>query len=201
MRDLRTFSIVIVALGACASEPVSDPLDDYVEVQATTVLDAPGVAAADISLEKRQQVNRGEYMVELLGCGTCHTTGALRGEPDARFAMAGSDVGIAWTTPLQNRNPGVVYPPNITPDADTGIGSWNAEQIAAAIRQGTGRHGKATSLVMPWPGYARLSDADTQAIVAYLQSLPPVRHRVPKNVGPGEIATEPFVYFGIYRSK
>ncbi|MBT8080310.1 MAG: hypothetical protein KJO31_17150, partial [Gammaproteobacteria bacterium] len=113
---------------ACASEPAYDPLDDYEELDASTILDAPSPPPVRVAPENREAVARGEYLVELLGCGACHTDGALVGEPRADRSMAGSRVGIAYTSPLKFRNPGVVYPPNITPDDETGIGLWTNQQ-------------------------------------------------------------------------
>ena len=140
-------------------------------------------------------------MVELLGCGTCHTNGALEGDPDIDNFLGGSDIGIAYMSPLDNRYPGVVFAPNLTPDVETGIGSWSDNELSMAIRQGKGRHSKRPGLVMPWPGYAKLSDEDTAAITQYLRSLEPVRHKVPDTVEPGQKTRESFVYFGFYRNK
>ena len=53
---------------------------------------------------------------------------------------------------------------------------------------------------MPWQGYAKIDDEDVEAIVAYLRSIKPVRHKVPDDVMPGKTAEYPFVYFGVYRS-
>ena len=116
---------------ACATDSY-DPLKDYQEVNAVTILDAP--TPTGIAPENRALVARGEYLVELLGCGTCHTDGALLGEPVMSRSLAGSGVGIAYTSPLENRNPGVVFAPNITPDRDTGIGRWTDNEIAAAVK-------------------------------------------------------------------
>ena len=146
-------------------------------------------------------MERGEYLVELLGCGACHTDGALEGVPDFDKALAGSRIGIAFTNPLADSTPGVVYPPNITPDVDTGIGAWSDRQIEIAIRAGVGRHGDRRIVVMPWQGYVKLTQDDLAAMVAYLRSIPAVRHEVPDEVRPGETASEPFVYFGVYRSR
>lgn len=52
-----------------------------------------------------------------------------------------------------------------------------------------------------WLAYSELSDTDTAAMVAYLQSIPPIEHRVPDHVPPGSSTDEPFVHFGIYRSR
>jgi hypothetical protein len=188
-------------LFACASNVPYNPLDDYQELNATTILDAPHVYTAAVALENREAVLRGRYLVELLGCGTCHTDGALIGNPNLERSLAGSGVGIAFTNPLENRNPGIVYPPNITPDHRTGIGRWGDQQIIDAIRAGEGRHGERRIMVMPWQGYAKISQSDIYAIVGYLRNIEPVNHQVPDDVAPGRKATSPFVHFGVYRSR
>ena len=188
-------------LVACTTQSGYDPLEDYEELDATTIIDAPSPPPDAVAPENRAAVARGEYLVELLGCGACHTDGALIGRPQMERSLAGSETGIAYTNPLQFRHPGVVYPPNITPDDETGIGSWTDRQIADAIRAGLGRHMPRRNLVMPWQGYAKLTDDDVYAIVGYLRSIDPVYHRVPENVPPGRPATHPFVHFGVYRSR
>ncbi len=54
---------------------------------------------------------------------------------------------------------------------------------------------------MPWRGYAKISDDDVTAIVGYLRTIDAVRHKVPDEVEPGQRASHPFVYFGVYRRK
>jgi len=178
-----------------------DPLGDYEALDATTILDAPKPEPGSYAPANRGQVERGEYLVELLGCGVCHTEGALNGNALTELSLAGSKIGIAYTNPLEHRYPGVVYPPNITPDAETGIGSWSDQQIADAIRSGIGDHGDRTISVMPWQGYAGISDEDLAALVSYLRSIKPVRNRTPDAVPPGTQAPRPYVHFGIYRSR
>ncbi len=193
---------IALAVSACASEsPTWDPLVDYDELTANTVLDAPGAVPGRYAPADRGMVERGEYLVELLGCGVCHTDGALEGGADMDMALAGSRTGIAYASPLGVKNPGVVYPPNITPDEKTGIGTWTDDQIENAITAGLGRHISRRITSMPWQGYAKLSDDDAKAIVMYLRSIEPVRHRVPDDVEPGTKASHPFVYFGVYRSR
>lgn len=186
---------------SCSTTSGIDPLADYAEVDAATILDAPSPRPGQSAPEHRDRAFRGEYLVELLGCGVCHTDGALIGEPSRERSLAGSQIGIAWSNPLGDKYPGVVYAPNITPDIDTGIGSWSDLQIARAIRSGVGRHAGGSIEVMPWPAYNKISDDDIEAITAYLRSIKPVVHRVPDKVAPGRPATAPFVYFGVYRSK
>ncbi|MDH3614884.1 MAG: cytochrome c [Gammaproteobacteria bacterium] len=201
MKCARFLMITAVLISGCVTEAPYDPLVDYEEVDASTILAAPRAMPGSFSPQNRNAVARGKYMVELLGCGVCHTNGALVGDPDLDRALAGSQTGIAYASPLGDDNPGVVYPPNITPDDTTGIGGWTDSQVANAIRAGIGRHSSRRITYMPWQGYARLSDEDVNAIVSYLRSIEPVYHQVPKSVEPGEPAKQPFVYFGVYRSK
>lgn len=193
----RALALGVLLAAGCATE--TDPLANYEELDPTTILDAP--AATGVAAENREIVARGEYLVELLGCGVCHTDGAFDGEPDIDRWLGGSSVGIAWTNPMRFRNPGVVFPPNITPDDDTGIGRWSNSEIVAAIRAGYGRHGSSKIAVMPWQSYASLTNADVLAIVGYLRSIEPVRHRVPDNVPAGRKTSSRYVHFGVYRSR
>jgi len=177
----------------------SRPFEGYEELTPATVLEQPEPAASD--RYPPELVAHGKYLVTLLRCGACHTDGALIGEPNPQRLLAGSSVGIAYTSPLDNARPGVVYPANLTPDPKTGLGNWTEEQIMDMIRTGSDRHGGRALSVMPYPAYADLSIEDTRAIAAYLRSLPPVRHEVPYNVSEGQRAPAPFVHFGVYRSR
>lgn len=189
--------IGMVTLAACTS--TYDPLADYEQRNPATQLDPP--AAREQPSFPVETVEHGRYLVGLLGCGSCHTNGALVGTPDMGQLMAGSDTGIAFSNPLAVRNPGIVYPANITPDVATGIGSWSVGEIVAMIKSGVDKHSGQILPVMPWPSFAHMTDADAEAMAAYLLSLPPVRHEVPANVRPGQRATAPFVHFGVYQSK
>lgn len=199
-RWLRVCGLLMLPV-ACSTVESYDPLDDYTELEPATVLDAPTVNPAFVAPDDRDIIAHGEYMIELLGCGSCHTNGAFAGTPDMDRSLAGSRTGIAYTNPLVHRLPGVIYPANITPDIETGIGGWSDDQIADAIRSGERRHGGQLSLVMPWRGYALLSDDDVGAMIRYLRNIEPVHHRVPDEVDPGTPAKEPYVYFGIYEEK
>jgi len=188
-------------LAACAAESPYDPLADSEELDATTILEAPSPIPGNFAPQNRCQVDRGKYLVELLGCGACHTDGALDGAPIKERALAGSRIGIAYLNPLGDEYPGIIYPPNITPDIETGIGDWSDTQIESAVRTGSGRHAGRRITVMPWQGYAKITNEDATAIVAYLRSIKAVSHDVPDEVAPGARAKKPFVYFGVYRSR
>jgi len=203
IRHLALLAPIILA--ACATRTVDqasyDPLQDYAEVDATTILDAPKPVPGSFAPEHMYQVRRGEYLVELLGCGACHTDGALDGVPDFDRALAGSRIGIAYSNPLGTDKPGVIYPSNLTPDEETGIGAWSDIQIERAIRAGLARHAGKQIAAMPWQGYAKLTQEDMTAVVAYLRSIRPVSHKVPDEVLAGDEAEYPFVYFGVYWSR
>ena len=95
----------------------------------------------------------------------------------------------------------MVFAPNLTPDRDTGLGRWSELEIRDAIRAGIGRHGSRRILVMPWQAFAKISDDDAWAIVAYLRSLESIEHQVPPDVPAGTPSRAPYVHFGVYRSK
>ena len=85
--------------------------------------------------------------------------------------------------------PGKVYAPNITPDPETGAGSWSDDQLARAIREGVGHDGRALFPFMPYQDFRALSDEDLASIIVYMRSLPPVRKQRPPTRAdlPGEI--------------
>ncbi len=189
--------IPLLLLSACTGT-ATNPLAGYDTVQPTTMMSAP---AARRAADSNDPEVRGRYLVELLGCATCHTDGALVGEPRMDRWLAGSRTGIAYSNPLQQQNPGVLFPRNLTPDKATGIGRWTDQEIMDLIRTGVGRHGRIAAPVMPWPAYSRLSNNDISAIVAYLRSLPAVVHEVPDRVPAGTATREDYVHFGVYRSR
>lgn len=123
---------------------------------------------------------RGKYLVTLGGCMDCHTPGYFLGRPDMNRFLGGSDVGVAVP------GLGVFVGRNLTPDKETGLGSWTRDEIATAITTGVRPDGRVLAPIMPWRAFAQLTHADALAIAAYLQSLPPVRQNVPGPFGPGE---------------
>lgn len=193
------YILILIVITACTSTGYN-PLSEMRELTPATMMEAPIPVILDDSIYTPAQVSHGKYLVELLGCASCHTDGALVGKPDFSRHMAGSGTGIAWSNPLRDKNPGIVYPANLTPDPETGIGAWTDEAILRMIQAGTNPTGGHSVPVMPWPAYAKINDEDLVAMVAYLRSLPAVKHKVPDNVAPGRPATAPFVYFGVYQN-
>lgn len=122
--------------------------------------------AALVAPAVAQDIERGRYLVNLGGCTDCHTPGHLLGKPDNGRYLAGSEVGF------EIPGLGVFYGPNLTPDKETGLGSWTDKQIITAIRTGERPDGRLLAPVMPWQAFASLTDADATAMVAYLKHLP-----------------------------
>lgn len=150
---------------------------------AATVAAAISARPADAA-----DLERGRYLAQIMDCGGCHTRGVFLGAPDMNLYLAGSEVGF--------RLPGlgVFYPPNLTPDAETGLGEWSVEEIARAIRTGERPDGRILAPAMPWISYAALTDEDALALASYLKSLPPVVWKdEPQPVGEGEKAPGPYL--------
>ena len=119
-------------------------------------------------------VKRGAYLVNgPLACASCHTPRA----PDFSF-LPGMDFagGFKLVDPAF-----VVYSANITPDKETGIGTWSDDQIITAIREGKDKEGKIIFPPMPVPTYNNMSNDDAKAVVAYLRTLKPIHNEVPES--------------------
>lgn len=189
---LVSLSTAAALLGPTAAGPAS--------AADTTAAPAPG----------GDKVQRGRYLVDTGGCGDCHTPlkmGPKGPEPDLSRLLSGhpealklppapklpsgpwqvvvSASNTAWSGPW-----GVTFTANLTPDAGTGIGAWNARQFADTMR--LGKHlgvGREILPPMPIPAYRNFNDADLDAIFAYLQSIPAVKNRVPAPLPPAAGAT------------
>ena len=120
---------------------------------------------------------RGEYLVlHVTGCMDCHAEHDWTAH-DA--PVLPNTLGAGQDMNILKGFPGKVYAPNITPDAETGAGSWTDDQLARAIREGVGHDGRALFPFMPYQGFRAMSDEDLASIIVYLRSLPPVRKQRP----------------------
>jgi mono/diheme cytochrome c family protein len=111
-------------------------------------------------------IERGEYLARAADCMVCHTA------PGGK-EYAG---GFAFKLPF-----GTLYSTNITPDKETGIGSYTDQQFLDAVRSGKRHDGARLYPAMPYTSYTYMTDADTLAVKAYLFSLAPVRAAPPEN--------------------
>ena len=125
-------------------------------------------------------VERGKYLVTISGCSDCHTPGTFLGHPDMGRYLGGSDVGFAIP------GLGVFAGANLTPDRETGIGNWSTQEIVTAITTGKRPDGRGLAPIMPYEAFSHLSNADAEAIAAYLKSIKPVANKVPGPFGPDE---------------
>jgi mono/diheme cytochrome c family protein len=184
-RSVKFLSAVSLALTACASQPAA---------KQEPVLSAQETAAA--------RVERGRQLVSIGGCHDCHTpmkfdpalglpvpqmdrmlSGHPEGAPDPASAVTGHDMAVIGPTFTSFKLPfGVVYAMNLTPDKETGLGTWTEDMFLRAVR--TGRHfggnGRPIMPPMPWQNLAQQTDDDLKAVFAYLQSIPAVRNGIPE---------------------
>lgn len=124
------------------------------------------------------RIERGRYLfTTILDCDGCHS--------ERDFSRLGGPVvaggtGKGGRLPLEGL-PGDVYAPNITPDRETGIGNWTDGEKIRAIREGISKDGHMLFPLMPYPGYRYLSDLDVMSLVAYMNTLAPIRNYVQRS--------------------
>lgn len=132
-----------------------------------------------------ERLERGKYLVNAVaGCFNCHSTIVKHAAPGV--APEFSDLGGGRV--LLNEPDFLLVGPNITPDVETGAGSWTDDQWARAIREGIGHDGHALFPMMPYVVYKDISDEDLAAIVVYMRSIPPVHNPLPKTKFPAMYA-------------
>lgn len=127
----------------------------------------------------------GKYLVTIGGCGDCHTQ-QKHGQPVEGMELAG---GFELRMPL-----GTVLSANITPDQQTGIGSWDEDGFVSRFRQYRDLADSQlpavtpeTFTLMPWLAYSHLTDQDLRAIYRYLRTVKPVAHKVQTHPAPGSL--------------
>lgn len=142
------------------------------------VLGARSRALTDRHFEPTpERLAHGKYLVEgVVGCLDCHTPRST--EPLPGTAPTFSHPGAGRV--MVSQGGFVLAAPNITPDVESGAGSWTDDQFARAIREGIGHDGRTLFPIMPYGDYRNLSDEDLAAVVVYIRSLPPVRNPLPK---------------------
>jgi mono/diheme cytochrome c family protein len=150
-------------------------------------------------------IKRGQYLVSTVGCNDCHTPmkmGPKGPERDMSRMLSGHPQDIALPpSPLTAPGPwmavvsgtmtawsgpwGTSYTRNLTPDKETGLGDWTVDNFIATLKTGR-RMGKGRPILPPMPIEAtrNLTDDDLRAIFAYLQSIPPIKNKVPEPLPP-----------------
>jgi nicotinate dehydrogenase subunit B len=117
------------------------------------------IARPDPSTWSAATIAKGEQLAALGNCAVCHTTAG--GAVNAGGRAIATPFGMIWST-------------NITPDVETGVGGWSYPAFERAMRDGIHRDGKHLYPAFPYNHFAKTSDADLQALYAYLMAQPPV---------------------------
>lgn len=139
----------------------------------------PGPPEHQALPDSSNTIATGKYYARIAGCIFCHTP-MKGGQPDTEMLMAGGH-----EFPLSETHSAISA--NITPDKDTGIGSWTKEafinRFKAYADSGASRipvTGELKQTSMPWLSYANMAESDLSAIYDYLQTVKPVRNAVAK---------------------
>lgn len=148
---LRVVLIAVVVIAAALFAYVWQPAIDPVQATAETY--------------PQEQVRLGKDVAAAGACVVCHTA-------ENQSPYTG---GLAMETPF-----GTIYSTNITPDAETGIGSWSFEAFERAMRRGVARDGSYLYPAFPYTHFTHMNDADMQALYAYMMSREPIEARPPK---------------------
>lgn len=130
----------------------------------------------------------GAYMFNLAGCNDCHTP-MDKGQPIAGMEMAGgSEYKLIGCGTLRSAN--------LTPDMETGIGSWNQQTFMAMFRYYSKPENREVNwkdrgyqTIMPWLEYSGMTDEDLTAIYKYLRTMKPVKNKVVKFTPEGQDGT------------
>jgi mono/diheme cytochrome c family protein len=134
--------------------------------------------AADVPAHTANLEN-GKLLYNIGGCISCHAS-----EADAAVPAGGKPL----ITPI-----GVLYPPNLTPDPETGLGKWSNVDFVNAMQKGLSPEGSHLIPAFPYTSYAHMKVEDVLDIKAYLDSLPPVRN----TTKPNEVLALPVVRRGL----
>ncbi|AOG24136.1 c-type cytochrome [Acidovorax sp. RAC01] len=146
-RILWKISAAMATLGVVAAALVTLNLRGEAELPAAeTLVLSPALAA------------RGEYLARVGNCMACHTT-----QGGAPFAG-----GRGIETPF-----GVVHSSNLTPDSAHGIGAWSSAEFWRAMHHGRSKDGRLLYPAFPYPNYTQVTREDSDAIYAYLKTIPP----------------------------
>ena len=174
--SLNALALIAVAALAvsCGGQKAESPSGDAASGAGSTAAMTP--------------VQRGEMVSYVAGCHDCHTPGTLYGAPNFERLLSGSELG--WEGPW-----GVTYSRNLTPDVETGLGSWTDDEIVRALRSGVRKDGSPILPPMPWQHLGRMPNEDMTALIAYLRSIPAVKHTAPERVAPGGKAKGPVLSF------
>lgn len=135
----------------------------------------PKASSTTDSLKK--VLEKGEYLANHVAlCMHCHSQ-----PDDAKYGgpvIPGTEGGGGYAFTAGHGIPGTVYGRNITPDAETGIGSWTDDEVLRAMTQGISKNGDTLFPLMPYATYNHMAKDDLLNIIAYIKTLKPIRNKV-----------------------
>ena len=138
--------------------------------------DKPVASGKEDSLKK--VLDRGEYLANhVAACLDCHSTRDI-----SKFAgpvVVGTEGQGGFEFGPGVGVPGKVYAKNITPDNETGIGTWTDDEILRAMTHGINKAGDTLFPIMPYARYNHMAKSDLLAIVAYIRTLKPIKNKIP----------------------
>jgi mono/diheme cytochrome c family protein len=114
----------------------------------------------------REAIRHGAELASIGNCADCHTMKG--GTPYAG--------GRPIPTPF-----GTIYGSNLTPDRETGIGTWSEEAFRRAMHDGVDREGRQLYPAFPYDHFTKATDTDIHVLYAFLMSRPPVKNKIPAN--------------------
>jgi len=124
-----------------------------------------------------QRLARGAYIFNsLAACVDCHS----EHDPNSKDHLVLPNMQGSGEVMFVADLPGRIVASNVTPDRETGAGTWTDDQLARAIREGIGHDGRALFPLMPYEHYRSMSDEDLASVVVYMRSLPPIHHELPR---------------------
>lgn len=150
--NLISFSVV----AEDTTKPLLEPLIQGYYPSYPTVTPAAGV--------QQELVQRGEYLAKMGDCIACHT--------DVKAGTGAYAGGLPLETPF-----GTFYSPNITPDKETGIGTWTEEDFIRALKDGRDPKGRNYFPVFPYIYFSKMTHDDARALYAYFMSIPPIKQK------------------------
>lgn len=136
------------------------------------------VVSKEDSLKK--VVARGEYLaVHVAACMHCHSMRDFRKFAGPTVPGTEGGGGEKFDHSILDAIPGVFYSRNITPDPETGIGTWTDDEVLRAITQGISKNGDTLFPLMPYANFNRMAKDDLMSIIAYLRTLKPIKNKIP----------------------
>ncbi|MFZ9388018.1 MAG: c-type cytochrome [Chitinophagaceae bacterium] len=128
----------------------------------------------------KQVIERGKYLANNVAtCIHCHSQRDFNKFSGPVIPGTEGGGGFVFDGKIADFIPGVLYGKNITPDNETGIGTWTDDEILRAITQGISKNGDTLFPLMPYASFNRMAKDDLLSIIAYLRTLKPIRNKVP----------------------